>query len=92
MPFKLLFTEEASDVLDELDEIKVGIKSKGDSVEYKTFKGWKTNTTKCRDFDSLPKEAKEYLGEPLLGAISKIRTPDTILEEKERQKWYDYLC
>jgi len=49
------------DVLDELDEIKVGIKSKGDSVEYKTFKGWKTNTTKCRDFDSLPKEAKEYL-------------------------------
>ena len=49
------------DVLDELDEIKVGIKPKGDSIEYKIFKGWKTDTTKCRDFDFLPKEAKEYL-------------------------------
>lgn len=33
-------------------------------------------------------EAKDYLGEPLLGAISKIRTPDSIQEEQEKQKWY----
>lgn len=33
-------------------------------------------------------EAKEYLGEPLLGAISKIRTLDSIREDQERQKWY----
>lgn len=33
-------------------------------------------------------EAKEFLGEPLLGAISKIRTPDTVQEDKEKQKWY----
>ena len=33
-------------------------------------------------------EAKEYLGEPLLGAVSKIKTPESIREENERQKWY----
>lgn len=33
-------------------------------------------------------EAKEYFGEPLLGAISKITTPDSIREEQEKQKWY----
>lgn len=36
-------------------------------------------------------EAKEYLGEPLLGAISKIRTIDSVREEKERQRWYTGL-
>ena len=33
-------------------------------------------------------EAKEFLGEPLLGAISKIRTADSVREEQEKQKWY----
>src|SRR3989338_7178300 len=33
-------------------------------------------------------EAKEYLGEPLLGAISKIRTLDSMMEEKEKQRWF----
>ena len=32
-------------------------------------------------------EAKEYLGVPLLGAISKIMTPDTIRIEKEKNQW-----
>lgn len=33
-------------------------------------------------------EAKEFLGEPLLGAISTIRTTDSVKEEQEKQKWY----
>ena len=33
-------------------------------------------------------EAKDFFGEPLLGAISKIRTPDSIREELQKQKWY----
>ena len=33
-------------------------------------------------------EAKEFLGEPLLGAISRIRTADSVREEQEKQKWY----
>jgi len=32
-------------------------------------------------------EAKEYLGVPLLGATSKIMTPDTIRIEKEKNQW-----
>jgi uncharacterized protein involved in exopolysaccharide biosynthesis len=32
-------------------------------------------------------EAKEYLGVPLLGAISKINTEETIAREKDREKW-----
>jgi len=32
-------------------------------------------------------EAKEYLGMPLLGAISKITTIESIQEERERNKW-----
>ncbi len=33
-------------------------------------------------------EAKVYLGEPLLGAVSKIKTPESVREDNERQKWY----
>ncbi len=36
-------------------------------------------------------EAKEFLGVPLLGAISRIRTKDSIREEKIRQGWYTGL-
>ncbi len=32
-------------------------------------------------------EAKNYLGMPLLGAISKINTEESIRSEKERQRW-----
>jgi len=32
-------------------------------------------------------EAKEYLGVPLLGAISKIMTPETIKIEREKNQW-----
>lgn len=32
-------------------------------------------------------EAKQFLGMPLLGAISKITTEDSIDQEKERQRW-----
>lgn len=32
-------------------------------------------------------EAKEYLGVPLLGATSKIMTPDTIRLEREKNQW-----
>jgi len=36
---------------------------------YKTFKGWKSDTTKCKTYEELPKLAKEYLSylEELLG-------------------------
>ncbi len=36
-------------------------------------------------------EAKEYLGVPLLGAISKINTIESIQQEKERQGWFASL-
>ena len=32
-------------------------------------------------------EAKNYLGVPLLGAISKINTIESIMKEKERERW-----
>ena len=32
-------------------------------------------------------EAKEYLGVPLFGAISKITTEDSIRQEREKQAW-----
>ena len=68
------------DVLDDFDEIKVGIqyvdKTTNDilegfpadmdnlanvEVQYKTFKGWKSDTTKIREFEKLPEEARLYL-------------------------------
>jgi adenylosuccinate synthase len=30
-------------------------------VEYVTFEGWKTSISDCRNFDSLPENAKKYL-------------------------------
>ncbi|PRT53919.1 Adenylosuccinate synthetase [Wickerhamiella sorbophila] len=30
-------------------------------VQYKTFKGWQQDTSKCRSYDELPSAAKEYL-------------------------------
>ena len=32
-------------------------------------------------------EAKEFLGTPLLGSVSKITTPENIEEERQRQTW-----
>ena len=31
------------------------------SVEYETMPGWKTDITKCRTFEELPKEAQNYI-------------------------------
>ncbi len=36
-------------------------------------------------------EAKEYLGVPLLGAISKINTVESLQQERERQGWFASL-
>ena len=36
-------------------------------------------------------EAKEYLGTPLLGAVSKIMTPDTIRIDREKIQWITSL-
>ncbi len=36
-------------------------------------------------------EAKEYFGVPLLGAISKIMTPDTIRQDREKIQWMTSL-
>jgi len=30
-------------------------------IEYKTFKGWKTQTTGCKSFEELPVQAREYV-------------------------------
>lgn len=65
------------DKLDSLDEIKVcvGYKLNGKEIDYmpisrdlekvepvyQIIKGWKQDTTKIRDYDKLPKQAKEYI-------------------------------
>ena len=49
------------DVLDELKEIQLGIKAHKNKVKYKSFTGWGSDTTKCRSYDELPQEAKDYL-------------------------------
>lgn len=65
------------DVLDSFDEIKVceAYELDGEITRYlpdtngqerakpiwRTFKGWKTDTTKCRTWKDLPKEAKAYV-------------------------------
>jgi len=65
------------DVLDSFDEIKVceAYELNGKTTKYlpdtkgqeqakpvfKTFKGWNTDTTKCRRFEDLPKEAQVYV-------------------------------
>ena len=65
------------DVLDSFDEIKVceAYELDGEITRYlpdtkgqerakpifRTFKGWKTDTTKCRTWNDLPKEAKAYV-------------------------------
>lgn len=65
------------DKLDTFDEIKVcvGYKLNGEKIdymptsrnlykvepEYITVKGWKSDTTKIRRYEDLPKEAKEYI-------------------------------
>ena len=65
------------DVLDSFDEIKVceAYELDGEITRYlpdtkgqeraqpifRTFKGWKTDTTKCRTWDDLPKEAQAYV-------------------------------
>jgi adenylosuccinate synthase len=33
----------------------------GLEVEYRDFPGWRTSTAGCRDFASLPRQAKDYL-------------------------------
>ena len=75
------------DVLDELEEIKVGVgyKLNGASistfpanledvanleVEYETFKGWTTDTTKCSSWNDLPANAKNYLAR--ISALLKV--------------------
>ena len=30
-------------------------------VEYKTFQGWQTDITTCRDYESLPDNSKQYI-------------------------------
>ncbi len=49
------------DVLDELDVIQLGLKSENGVMKYKSFTGWKQDTTKCRSFSELPKNAQDYL-------------------------------
>ena len=65
------------DVLDSFDEIKVceAYELDGEITRYlpdtkgqerakpifRTFKGWKADTTKCRKWDDLPKEAQAYV-------------------------------
>lgn len=65
-----------SDVMDSFDEIKicVGYEHNGDistnfpfelndsyKPVYKTFKGWNSDTSKCRNTDELPELLKEYI-------------------------------
>jgi len=66
------------DVLDQLDEIKIGVAYKLDgkrldsfpsslsilqrvTVEYEVLKGWKTDISKCRTYESLPPLCKVYI-------------------------------
>lgn len=66
------------DILDELDEIKIGIGYSYEGkklssfpaslevldnveVEYETLPGWNTDITKCRSYEELPENAKNYL-------------------------------
>ncbi|MDR0818077.1 MAG: adenylosuccinate synthetase [Oscillospiraceae bacterium] len=51
------------DKLDELREIKVCTHYTTDSTEpvYKIFKGWLSDTSKCRTYAELPSEAKDYV-------------------------------
>ncbi|KAF9898689.1 phosphoribosylaminoimidazole carboxylase ade2, partial [Lobosporangium transversale] len=66
------------DVLDQLDEIKIGVAYKVDGkllegfpanlsllenveVIYETFPGWKTDISKCRQFEDLPANAQKYI-------------------------------
>ncbi len=50
------------DVLDEEDEIPVGIrKDPTGTIEYRVMKGWKSSTKGIRDWKNLPKEAREFV-------------------------------
>ena len=66
------------DVLDEFEEIKIGVGYRIDGEEimsmpanledfskvevvYETLPGWKTDTTECVSWASLPSEAKAYM-------------------------------
>ncbi|KAJ1564514.1 hypothetical protein HK096_007608 [Nowakowskiella sp. JEL0078] len=63
------------DVLDQLDEIKIGVEYLYEgkvldtdlnvlskvSVRYEVFPGWKTDITSCRKFEDLPENAKKYI-------------------------------
>lgn len=83
------------DVLDTLDEIKIGLKSNLKEMEYKPFKGWKSDTSKCRNFESLPENAKNYLSwlEKELVPIALVSVGpernETILAEKFRKHLSD---
>jgi adenylosuccinate synthase len=50
------------DVLDGFDEIKLCIDyDESEQPIYKTFSGWKQDTSKARSFEDLPKAAQEYI-------------------------------
>ena len=50
------------DVLDGFDEIKVCIDyDESEQPIYKTFSGWKQDTSKARSFEDLPKAAQDYI-------------------------------
>lgn len=49
------------DVLDELPKIKVGMGMKKGKMQYRIFRGWQRDTTKCRGMKELPAPARAYL-------------------------------
>ena len=49
------------DVLDDFETIKVGIEDKEGYVSYKEFPGWQENISKCKRYEDLPKDAKDYV-------------------------------
>ncbi|MBN2457832.1 adenylosuccinate synthase [Candidatus Woesearchaeota archaeon] len=48
------------DVFDDFDEINVAVGFTNDKTHFRTFRGWKTDTTGCKSWDELPNEAKDY--------------------------------
>src|SRR5205814_2134667 len=49
------------DVLDEEEEIPIGIGREKEKVIYETLPGWKTSTEGITDFQKLPKNAQVYI-------------------------------
>ena len=54
-------------------------------MEYLTVPGWKTSIAECKTFESLPKNAKDYINkiEEFLGIPGKREIDSTILHLSE---------